>query len=214
MRAENHNTSKETATVSSKINVLALVLSLLAAAAAGCGYGFQGSGSVLPEDVQTISIKIAENNTTEPGLGLRFTEKLRSRFDRYGAVKVVDPDQEADAELITSIKGLENEVRDVTGATDIALELELIVSIRAELRMASGQILYRNDNLRVAETFGSVSDVVVTSSSQFAQGGIGSDTLSTLGSREVSRGQQNQAIEAALEEAARVLYLDAVAADF
>ena len=180
----------------------------------GCGYGFQGSGSVLPEDVQTVAIRLAENNTTEPGLGLRFTEKLRSRFERYGAVKVVDPNEEADAELVTSIKQIENRVRDVTGATDIALELELIMTISAELRMDNGQVLYRNENLRAAETYGSVSDVVVTSSSQFAQGGIESDTLSTLGSREVSRGQQNQALEEVMEETARILYLDAVAADF
>ncbi len=180
----------------------------------GCGYGFQGSGSVLPDDVKTISVRLAENNTTEPGLGLRFTEKLRSRFERYGAVKVVDPDQDADAELITSIKQVENRTRDVTGVTDIALELELTMTVRAELRMKNGQVLYRNENLRATETFGSVSDVVVTSSSQFAQGGIESGTLSTLGSREVSRGQQNQALEEVMEEAARVLYLDAVAADF
>lgn len=192
-----------------RITCLGLFLFLV-----GCGYALQGSGSILPDDVQTIDIKVADNNTTETGLGVRFTEKLRSRFERYGAVKVVDPGEEADAELITSILSVSNQVRDVTGSSDIALELELILTIRAELRMKNGQILYRNDLLQVAETFGSVSDVVVTSSSQFAQGNIGADTLSTLGSREVSRGQQNEAIEEALEEAARVLYLDAVAADF
>lgn len=180
----------------------------------GCGYSLQGSGSILPDDVQSIDIKVADNNTTETGLGVRFTEKLRSRFERYGAVRVVDPGEDADAELITSVLSVNNQVRDVTGRSDIALELELILTIRAELRMKNGQILYKNNLLQVSETFGSVSDVVVTSGSQFAQGNIGAGTLSTLGSREVSRGQQNEAIEEALEEAARVLYLDAVAADF
>lgn len=191
-----------------------VLLLVLLSSLVSCGYSFQGSGSILPDDVKSIDIKVAENNTTETGLGVRFTEKLRSRFERYGAVEVVDPGEEADAELVTSILSVSNQVRDVTGSSDIALELEMILTIKAELKMRNGQILYRNDLLQVSESFGSVSDVVVTSSSQFSQGAIGAGTLSTLGSREVSRGQQNEAIEEALEEAARVLYLDAVAADF
>lgn len=192
-----------------RLLVVSAVLSL-----SGCGYAFQGSGSILPEDVKTVAIRAAENNTTESGLGPRFTEKLRSRFERYGAVKIVDPGEEADAELVTSIQSITTQVRDVTGESDIALELEMILTIKAELRMKNGQILYRNDLLQVSESYGSTSDVVVTSSSSFAQGSIGAGSLSTLGSREVSRGQQNEAIEEAMEEATRVLYLDAVAADF
>lgn len=184
----------------------------------GCGYAFQGSGSVLPESVKTVAIRISENNTTEPGLGLRFTEKLRSRFERYGVVKVVEPDEDADAELITKINRIENRVRDVTGDTDIALELELYMSISAELRTRDGQVLYANDDLRVTESFAGVSDVVVTSSSAFAESGTNSSTLGSLGSsssdREVSRGQKDQALEEMMEESARKLYLDAVAEEF
>lgn len=180
----------------------------------GCGYNFQGSGSILPDDVKTIDIKVAENNTTQTGLGVRFTEKLRSRFERYGAVEVVVPGEDADAELITSILSVSTQVRSVTGSSDIAQELEMILTVSALLKMKNGQILYRNDLLQVSESFGSVSNVVVTSSSDFAQGNIGVGALSTLGEREVSRGQKNEAIEDALEEAARVLYLDAVAPDF
>ena len=178
-----------------------------------CGYTFQGSGSILPADVKTVSIRLAENDTTVPGLGPRFTEKLRSRFERYGVVKVLDAGEEADAELITKIDNIDIRTRDVTGNADIALELELIMNVTAELRRRNGQILYRN-TVNANETFAGVSDVVVTSNSSFAQGGIGSQTLGSLGSREVSRGQQDQALEDVMDEAARKLYLDAVAAEF
>ncbi|MCB0325591.1 MAG: hypothetical protein KDD69_18545, partial [Bdellovibrionales bacterium] len=145
---------------------------------------------------------------------LRFTERLLSRFERYGAVKVVEPDEEADAELITKILGIETQVRDVTGDTDIELEQDIIMTIFAELRRRNGQILYRNPQLRVRDSFATTSDVVVTSSSSFAQGGISAESLGSLGSREVSRGQQSAALDDLLDEAARQLYLDAVAAEF
>ena len=180
----------------------------------GCGYTFQGSGTVLPDDIKSIAIRVAENQTTETGLGLKFTEKLQSRFERYGAVKIVDPDEDADAELITKILSIETNVRDVTSDTDIELEQDITLTIFAELRRSNGQVLYRNPLLKSRESFASVSDVVVTSSSSFAQGGISASTLGSLGSREVSRGQQAAVLDELLDESARQLYLDAVAAEF
>lgn len=180
----------------------------------GCGYTLQGSGSILPTDVRTVKIRMAENETTYPGLGPQFTEKLRSRFERYGTLKVVDPDEDADSELITKILSINTRVKSTTGDTDLALQMELYMTISAELKRKNGQILYRNTGLVAKETFASTSNVVVTSSSNFAQGGIGGDTLSSLGSREVSRGQEAEAVDSVMEESARRLYLDAVAADF
>lgn len=179
----------------------------------GCGYTFQGSGSVLPDDIKSISISRVENETTSSGLAAKFEEKLMSRFERYGVVKIVSAGEDADARLITRIKSLVTNVRETTG-DDIALELEASLVIDAELRRRNGQLLYKNPSLLVADTYGSVGDVVVTSSADFAQSGIGAGTLGTLGEREVSRGQEEQTLDSLLEEAARKLYLDAVAAEF
>ena len=179
-----------------------------------CGYAFQGSGSILPSDIQTVAVKLAENDTTEPGLALKLTEKLISRFERYGQVKLVDKPEEADAVLYTKITSLETRTRDVTSQTDIALEQELTMTISAELRRRNGQVLYRNPSMTTYETFAGTSDVVVTSSSEFQQGGISANTLGSLGAREISRGQQEQVLDELLEETARRLYLDAVAAEF
>lgn len=192
--------------------LLALLVALLAAG--GCGYSLQGSGSILPQDIKTIAIPLAENNTTESGLGQRFTEALRSRFDRYGVVKVVEKEDGADAVLRSKILSIDTRVRGVTSDTDIAVESDLVMTVSAELRTRAGQVLYRNASLAAAESFAGVGDVVVTSSSEFAQGDIQSSSLQTLGAREVARGQADQVLEGLLEESARKLYLEAVAADF
>ena len=190
------------------------LLAVLFAAVQGCGYAFQGSGSILPQDIKTVAIPLAENNTTEPGLGQRFTEALRSRFDRYGAVKVVEDEDEADAVLYAKVVDVESKVSDVTSTTDIELESELVLTIAAELRRRNGQLLYKNGGMSISDSAASDRNVVVTSSSQFAQSDISSGQLDNLGSREVARGAGTQVLEDLLEEASRRLYLEAVAADF
>lgn len=196
-----------------KISLLFPLL-VLVAATLGCGYQFQGSGSVLPPDVKTVAIPTVQNNTTESGLALRFTEALRTRFERYGVVKVVEDARDADAVLNAKITAVNTRVRNTTGDTDVSVDLELIMAISAELKRKGGQVLWRDPSLRVSEPFAGVGDVVVTSSSQFAQGGISSGALSSLGAREVSRGQQEQALNDLIEEATRQIYMSAVAADF
>jgi outer membrane lipopolysaccharide assembly protein LptE/RlpB len=179
-----------------------------------CGYSFQGSGSILPQDIKTIAIPLADNNTTTPGLGQRFTEALRSRFDRYGAVKVIEDESRADAVFRAKIDNVDTRVSDVTSNTDIELESELVLTVSAELRRRNGQLLYRNSGMNISDSAASVGNVVVTSSSDFAQSGIQGSTLDTLGSHEVARGQGQQVLDDLLDEASRKLYLEAVAADF
>lgn len=184
-------------------------------ACSSCGYGLQGSGSILPPDVKTVAILPVENLTTESAIELSLTEKLRSRFERYGVVEVVDEDEPRDAELATKVLSIDTTTRNTTGATDISLELDLVLTVEVELRRTSnGKLLYRNPFLVRRESFAGVSDVVVTSSSSFSQSAIGASTLSGLSTREVSRGQQEEVLEDLLDEVARSIYLNAVAADF
>lgn len=191
---------------------IGLLLCLLLAA--GCGYRLQGSGSILPPDVRTVYVGPIENETTEPGLSLELAEALRSEFERYGVVSVVDEESMADANLSGKISSLRTNVRSVTGSTDIELQVDLIMTVALELRRRNGQLLWRNRSLNTTETFASAASNVVTSSSAFAQGGIGAESLQGLGDREVSRGQKRQALSDLIEETSRLVYLDAVAADF
>ena len=199
-----------------------LIIAILIIALTSCGYHLQGSGSILPPDIKTVAIPLVENDTTELDLSERMTEALRSSFERYGALKVVE-DLGADAVLKVRVTDIDLKTRNVTSAQrdsvpDVAVDQDLVMTISAELRRHNGQLLYKNSNLSVSESFGGISSVVVTSSSSFAQGDISAGTLNSLGerasSREIARGQQAQVLDELIEETARKLYLEAVAADF
>lgn len=192
----------------------AIFFSSLLLLTSSCGYHLQGSGSILPPDVKKIAIIPSQNLTTEPGLSVKFTEALRSRYERYGVVELVDPSSSHDAELITKILSISSETRSTSGTSDVAQELDLVLNISAELRRTNGQILYTNPLIQRREPISSSGGLVVTSSSAFAQGGIGAQSLSGLSSREVARGQQEQVLEQMLDDISRVVYLNSVAAEF
>ncbi len=179
-----------------------------------CGYHLQGGSSVLPPDVKRIAIKPVENLTTEAGVSARLKEALRSRFERYAVVDVVESNQSRDAELITKILSLKTETRSTSGNTDIAQELDLIINISAELRRTNGQVLYQNPFIQRREPIATSGDLVVTSSSSFAQGSIAAQNLSGLNAREIARGQQEEILDEMLDEVARTIYLNAVSAEF
>ena len=181
---------------------------------ASCGYTFQGSGSILPPDVQKINIPLAENLTSQPGVSLQFTEALRDRFERFGVVTIVDKMSEADAVLNAKVLDINQEARTVTASTEQALQYETVMTIAAELRRVSGPVLWRNPEMIVSKDFGSTSDVVVTSSSDFASSSLSAGDLGALDNREVSRGQEKQALEDLAEQAAQNIYNEAVAPDF
>lgn len=179
-----------------------------------CGYQFQGSGTILPEDIRSVYIPLVQNDTPQPGLEQAFTESVRSRFEQYGALKVVDELDQADAIFRVRVTDIDTETRDVTGQSDIELEVELQLVVAAELRRRTGQLLWRNPSFSRSDVFSTVSDTVVTSSAAFAQSGIGAGDLGTLEARELSRGQAREVLENLIEEVSRGLYLEAVADSF
>jgi len=198
------------------LKTMRIPVSIILLFVTGCGYQFQGSGSILPTDVKTVAISQAENQTTEPGLALRFSEALRSRFERYGAVQVSSDEGNADAVLKTTIKDVGSRVRNTNGVSDQEVDQELVLTISGELKKRSGQILWKIDGLKVYQSFAGVSGVIVTRSAGFAGSDFSASQLGNLtnNNRELSRGQKQVALNAALDEAARQIYNDAVAEDF
>lgn len=193
-------------------------ISLLILTFSGCGYQLQGSGTILPPDVKLIAIPLAENETAEPQLGERLTEALRSRFDRYGAVKVTSSISAADAVLKTRVVDFVTNVRGVQGNTDTAIESDLVMTVDLELKKKNGQILYKNPKMVVSKPVAEVGNAVITGGSDFAQGGLSDGSIQALSAgsseREVQRGQADQVTDDLVEEVARKAYLDAVAPDF
>lgn len=186
-----------------------LILSLSA-----CGYTFQGSGSILPPEVKKIYIPVVENQSTETGYSIVLTEALRDEFERYGVLTVVESAREADAVLNATIKSVKNDTAGVTSKTDTALQYSTVVTLGAELRRSNGRLLWRDPALRVSKIIGAVGDTVVTSSADFASGGLNAADIQALGTREVSRGQQQEALEDLAVKVAQQVYSDAVAPDF
>lgn len=180
----------------------------------GCGYVFQGGGSALPPDIKYVQIPLAVNNTAEAGLSSVVTEALRDRFERFGVLFVVDDLSEADAVLETRIVKVQRETRTVTSNTDTDLQLESQLTLACQLRRVTGPVLWRNNNIMVSKAFGTTSDVVVTSSADFAQSSLNANDLAQLGSREVARGQEFDVFETLAEDAAKKVYNEAVAPDF
>lgn len=190
------------------------VLLILVFCSASCGYGFRGSESALPPDVTQVYIPLIKNLSSEPGLEITLTEALRDEFERYGVLTVVDKRNQADAILQGSILSVKQETSTTTSNTDTALQLATVLRISAELRRTTGELLWKNEDLSASKVFGAESGVVVTSSAEFASGGLGASDLASLDSREVSRGQQQQALEDLSEDIAQKIYTVAVLPDF
>ena len=205
------------------LSLIRLFSAVILLGCVSCGYTLQGSGTILPADIKTVAIPAVENDTTESRVGARMTEELRSRFERYGVVRVVDDSSLSDAVMKVRISKIETKTRNVTASSagtipDVAVDQDLTMTLSAELRRKNGQLLYKNSNLTVSESFAGITSVVVTGSSSFAQGGIDASTLSSLGQQAssvaVAQGQQSQVLDDLIEEASRKLYLESVAADF
>lgn len=191
-----------------------LLLILALSFASGCGYTFQGSGSVLPADVKKIYIPMVDNNSTETALTQLVTESIRDQFDKYGVVTVVEEINGADAVLKTRILKVSRKPRTVTSNTDTVQQFDTVLTISGELRRSTGPVLWRNPSFTVSRAIGASSDVVTGTSADFASGSIGASDLGSLDSREISRGQEAEALERLATEVARRIYDEAVAPDF
>jgi len=168
----------------------------------------------LPPDVSKIAIPIAENSSTESGFATTLTEAVRDRFEQFGVVNVVDTADQADATLHLRILKVSRDSQNVTANTDTSLQENAKVTMWGELRRNNGALLWRNPKLEVSKTFGTTAGSVVTSSADFAAGAIGSTDLSGLSSREIQRGQEQEALTALAEQTAQIIYDQAVAPDF
>lgn len=189
-------------------------LALVTIVISSCGYTFRGSGSVLPSDVKNIYIPRVENGSTELGLADVVTEALREEFDSYGTVSVVEKQGEADAILKVRILDVKNTTSTVNPTTNTALQMDTTMFIAGELQRTTGQILWRDDKMKVTKGYAANQTVVVTTSPDFASGSISASDLASLSSRDISRGQEAQALTNLASDAARMVYDKSVAPDF
>lgn len=67
-----------------------------------CGYNFSGGGE-LPGGIQTVNIRIFENQSGETGIETLLTNDVVNQFLRFDTVRIVEKDQ-AEAILTGTIK--------------------------------------------------------------------------------------------------------------
>ena len=187
---------------------------LLSVCLSECGYTFRGSGSVLPPDVKAIFIPLAENNSTKIGLAEIVTESMREEFDSYGAVSVVERQSDADAVLKVTIANVKETTSTVNAESNTAVQMDTTMYLAAELRRVTGPVLWRDGAIKVTKAYGTNASVVVETSPDFASGSISSSDLSSLSTREISRGQEASALNTLATDAARIVYAKSVAPDF
>lgn len=196
------------------LKISTIILILLSFFISSCGFQFQGSGSILPAEIKNIYIEDSVNNSTNSIVGISLTEALKDRFDRYATLSVVDSENESDAILKSEIVSLAEQSKSVTASSDIALELDTILIISAELIATSGRKLWSSEKMRFISSYGASSSAVVTSSASFTGGNLNSGDLAALNERELARGQEDLVIEDLVEDAAKKIYNDAVLPEF
>lgn len=194
------------------IKIIAATFSLIALTS--CSYVFTGSGTILPPDIKKVYIAPVQNNSTQFGLSETMTEAYKDQFDAYGVITVVDNQSEADAVLRSQIKQLTRRSRTASSGTNTSLQLETTMIVSAELARTDGPILWKDSQMSVSKTFGTDASVVVTSSADFASGGIGGADIANLDSRELARGQEQTVLLLLTQQVAQNVYDQAVAPDF
>ena len=191
-----------------------ITVTLLCSALGGCGYTFSGGGTVLPPEIKKVAIPLVDNSTAETGLTTIVTEALRDQFERYGVLSVVEAERDADAVLNARILKVRRETSTVSARDDAALQRDTSMTLAAELRRVDGSVLWRNTRIVVTKAAAASSNVVVTSSVDFASGTLGGSDIRGLDSRQVSAGQEQEALINLSEQAARIIYDQSVAPDF
>lgn len=191
------------------INLFFITLSV-----SSCGYVFTGGRTILPQEIKKIAIPNVDNKTVESGLSRLLTDSLREEFERYGAVQVVETEDEADAVLNVTLDKVTREARTVNANAQSDLQFDSTVTVSATLEKTTGGILWSKQGFTISREVGGAQGAVVTSSPFFRDGNFSAGDLSGQNAREVTRGQEKNVFEQISKEAARKIYDEAVAPDF
>ena len=130
----------------------------------GCGYGFAGGGGP-PKGLNTIFVRLIENQTAEIGAEIILTDQLKNEFIRKYKGEIVAEEQ---AEGILS--GKITEVRSWTIARRSAqspLEKRVSVTIDLTLKNKAGDVVWFTRGMRGSEAYSvSQSDKALTESNK------------------------------------------------
>lgn len=116
--------------------------------ASGCAYRFGDLAGGQLENIETLHVPVAVNDTYEPGLGPLVTDAVIQRLMRDGTVRIARKDT-ADAELLIRLRQVNRRPLRTTLADDRrTAEYELRVSADITCRrLADGKVTYQENNI-------------------------------------------------------------------
>jgi len=161
--------------------VLGVTLLLMCSA---CGYSLVGTGSFLPEYIQTVAIPTFGNQTSRFEVEVRITDAVTREFVSRGNFSVVADSADADAELVGTITAFS---MSPIGLNQQEQASNYLVTIFAQVNfrdLVQNTIIYSNNSYRFQQqfeldqdpnTFFDVSNVAVDEiATQFAQSVVAS----------------------------------------
>ncbi len=127
-----------------------LILSGILATVTACGYQFAGRGD-LPGGIQTLSVRILENRTSETGVETIFSNALINELNRRRSGSVVE-DARADAVLQGAIDSLAWDTVARTGS-NTAAERRVYAAVTLSLTDMEGNELWKRSGIRAEQAY-------------------------------------------------------------
>jgi len=184
---------------------LSIVLGILLLVA-GCGYHFPGQATALPGGGSKLRIGRFENRSREPGLENEVARAMEDEVARRGIFQIVKENNDADLVLEGTINSLDT-IPVAFSTSDSALQYQTVMTISAALRdPRSGRVVWQVAGLHEDDSYGAVSNTVVTESSAFAQSTLNPNDLNRLAEIQLSESQRRDAIERVLTNTSRDIY--------
>jgi outer membrane lipopolysaccharide assembly protein LptE/RlpB len=181
---------------------LAEILLLSVLVFAGCGYQFS-VGPTLPQGIKSVSFAEFQNETLEAGVEKELQWALEREFRSRGGIAVADRGEGIVSATLHRLdfRPLSFDRRDQVLEYEVALLFDVAITHRD-----TGQVLWQANNIRVAEDYSAVPQVIVTTSPKFFQGTLNPEDLAGLTDIQFSQTQRRLALERLFVEAAREVY--------
>lgn len=134
----------------------AIAVLLIMGVAAGCDYRLVGGGYV-NEDVARVRVDVFENASSEPGVGVDFTNELIREILAKTDTRVVD---DAARRIVGTVKSITFSTLSRSSSTHVA-EREVTAVVDVRLLDAGGQILWSVRNFSARESYTVSQDTVI-----------------------------------------------------
>lgn len=174
-------------------------------AIAGCGYHVVGTASQLPADIRSIGVGTITNASHERGIEKELAFAFEREIHQRRHYRMAERREDADAVITGHIIDVSR--RPVAfDENDQAVQYEMTIWVDLRLeRTGGGERLWEARNLRLTDEYASNPRVLITSSSEFQQGGLGARDVPGSPDDRAARAQQITTIQLAESERRQAL---------